>query len=119
MSDAATDEKPKTDQRLSETDRLVCAACGETVTRERFAVTRRDAHAHTVFNPMGQVFEIRCFSHAACVNAEPARTEFTWFPGYAWRLAHCAGCGVQLGWHYEGDGVPFYGLIRGRLRRGG
>ncbi|AMD91922.1 hypothetical protein [Desulfomicrobium orale] len=36
---------------------------------------------------------------------------FTWFPGYAWRFALCAGCGTHLGWEFRDRTSGFAGLI--------
>jgi hypothetical protein len=45
-------------------------------------------------------------------------TEFTWFEGYAWRIACCGHCHHHLGWRYELAGVAaseepsqFFGLL--------
>lgn len=51
---------------------------------------------------------------AAARTAEVTRA-YTWFPGYAWRLALCAKCGLHLGWHYRSSGDDFFGLILNRL----
>lgn len=115
MVEAGLKEKKETRKAVHPTDRILCAACGETITRARHAISRRDAHRHTVFNPMGQLFEIRCFAVADCINADPPYTEFSWFPGYSWQMAHCSGCGAQVGWYYRAPGDAFYGLIANRL----
>jgi hypothetical protein len=42
--------------------------------------------------------------------------EFTWFPGYGWRLALCAKCNTHLGWEFRGrDEHGFLGLILSAL----
>jgi hypothetical protein len=45
---------------------------------------------------------------------EPS-SEWSWFPGMRWRLALCGTCDSQLGWHFEGQAPPFWGLILDRL----
>lgn len=97
----------------------LCAACGSPVTRARWAIAPTGDHERTVFNPAGIVFRILVFGEAP--GADPcgaAFTDFTWFSGFAWRLALCRGCGVHLGWRYEGETAPrvFFGLIKDRLR---
>lgn len=73
-------------------------------------------HLHTLFNPAGLLFEIRCFDRAeGCEVHGDRTTEFTWFPGFAWNYAVCAACLEHLGWHFEGAGRGFFGLIRERL----
>lgn len=48
-------------------------------------------------------------------------TEFSWFPGYAWKVACCENCSRHIGWCYKSlnaDVKPkrFYGLSRANLR---
>lgn len=44
---------------------------------------------------------------------------WTWFPGRAWRIALCRGCGVHLGWSFEKEAMPpFFGLVKDRLVAG-
>ena len=76
---------------------------------------------HHRTNPAGVAFTFGCFS--AAPGAEPvgeATGRHSWFPGYAWRLALCWGCGTHLGWQFEGAEPTFFGLILDRLttRRG-
>ena len=114
MLDQAAQD-PGTDGLVEETDELYCAGCGHLVTRSRWAVARNGDHQHTVFNPAGVVFTIRCFNEAPGVAAKGTPTdEFTWFKGYDWQLVHCLGCGAHLGWQYSGDEV-FFGLIKPKL----
>lgn len=65
-------------------------------------------------NPHGHVFEVGCFATAHVRSIGPASHFFSWFPGYAWRVALCPGCGAHLGWAY-GDDAGFFGLILPRL----
>lgn len=116
-------ERPSTefDEALSPEDWLVCARCEHGVTREAWAIPVNGDHLHTVFNPAGHLFRVRCFSNApgAAVAGEPT-DHFTWFKGYVWRFALCAGCGEHLGWVYDGDaGDRFFGLVAPKLRAGG
>ena len=110
--------KPSSDvnDSLSDDDRLFCAACGHAVTRTTHAVARRGTHEHTVFNPMGRLFTIRCFSEAAgaTVWGDPT-PEFTWFPGFAWQYALCRGCAEHIGWVYTNTDDAFFGLIKQAL----
>lgn len=118
MLDEFTASNPETDVDLSEDDRLFCATCHGAVTRESLAIECRDAHEHTVFNPMGQVFVIRCFAEAwGIISPRDGHTEFSWFPGFQWRVALCGGCGVQLGWRYDRSTERFYGLIAKELTK--
>lgn len=97
---------------------LYCIACGALVTRSRWRFAMNGDHEHVVFNPAGLVFRVLCFREAPGAAAMgPATGEFTWFRGFRWRVASCVGCGVQLGWRYEGKPFPrlFFGLDQARL----
>jgi hypothetical protein len=74
-------------------------------------------HQHAFCNPYGIIFEIGCFRTApGCGYAGPATEEFSWFPGYSWRLALCSSCGTHLGWQYTApDKESFCGLILDNL----
>lgn len=93
---------------------IKCSACRSKVTEASARAEIDGRHRHTFFNPHGLVFDIGCFSRAAgCAPVSPPTTEFTWFPGYAWRIVVCRSCGVHLGWSYhsESGGGTFFGLI--------
>lgn len=99
-------------------DRLLCAACGDWVTRQAWRIAVGDSHAHTCTNPAGITFDVGCFADAPGARAVgPATARHTWFAGYRWRIAVCAGCGAHLGWVFAGGGAPaaFHGLILDRL----
>jgi hypothetical protein len=97
--------------------RIVCRTCGSTVTSTRARVEVAGAHEHTKRNPAGFVFRIGCFRDApGCAPWGDACAEHTWFAGYSWRIALCRGCGVHLGWAFEGPGDPFHGLVLARIR---
>jgi hypothetical protein len=103
------------DVRSARRRMLRCAACGTAITDDARRIEISGAHRHVFVNPEGHVFEIGCFAAAEGVRPSgPASDFFSWFPGYAWRVAICAGCSVHLGWTY-GDGPAFVGLILLRL----
>lgn len=98
---------------------LVCRVCGAAIARTGAACSIGGAFRHTFFNPAGIVFEIGSFVEAPGCTVSGAPTyEFTWFPGYAWRFAHCRGCGAHLGWQFAGP-AGFFGLVLDRLVEGG
>ena len=101
----------------SSEDDWLCAWCLEAVAKNqhRFSYEGRDEFVFT--NPEGIVFEIITFSRAGgCVQKGLTTLANTWFPGYAWSYALCAGCGQHLGWFYAGKD-QFLGLIKDRLVR--
>jgi hypothetical protein len=98
--------------REREDEVLRCRACEAEITREDERIEMSGAHAHTFVNPHGHVFEIGCFARApGCAVLGPGSAFFSWFPGYAWRIAVCSQCRTHLGWSF-GD---FWGLILPRL----
>jgi hypothetical protein len=96
---------------------IVCRQCRHPVTRPQERIAMAGSHRHSFANPTGLVFEIGCFRQASgCRLAGPASLEFSWFPGYRWRIALCGGCQVQLGWRFESPAQQsFSGLILERL----
>ncbi len=110
--DGAVDDEPGPDDGAGRL--LVCRACGHRVANASSIM--REAEGGRVFcNPHGLLFEIiRVKSAPGCVFAGPAVREFSWFPGYAWRIALCGTCGAHLGWRFEGESV-FFGLIESTL----
>jgi hypothetical protein len=102
---------------------LLCLACDQLITDARQRIRVQDAHEHRFMNPGGFLFHIGCFAPAiGCRGIGPDSWEYPWFAGFAWRLAHCGGCGRQLGWSFRSDPEPsgaatsFFGLVLDRLR---
>jgi hypothetical protein len=117
MLQKAPEAEKKTDADAGTDDAIYCAQCGHLLTRMRWAVDM-DGHERVFINPAGRVFRISCFKEAPGADDEGTPTEeYSWFPGYAWNLAICRGCGVHLGWRFEGTAVPavFFGLIKSAL----
>ncbi len=113
------DDVEKTEDRSP----LICASCGERITSVKERLEMNGTHAHTFTNPHGFSFDIGCFRSApGCTPQGQATEAWTWFRGYAWRVAVCGGCGAHLGWGYEPvpadpDSRGFFGLILDRLAR--
>lgn len=95
---------------------IVCASCRKAITAEGARISVAGAHEHRFVNPHGFVYDVQCFRDApGCEPVGPPTEEFTWFPGFAWSIAYCAGCATHLGWSFEGPGRAFYGLIKERI----
>lgn len=120
------DEAPRPESAPQDVDDeqgpvLVCRVCGTRVARRAWVVHIDDASAERVFfNPAGVMMEVLTLARAVNLVEQGTPTEeFTWFPGYAWRFAHCGGCGRQLGWRFlaVGGAVPvaFWGLLQREL----
>ena len=96
--------------------RLVCAVCAEPVTADEHRIAVEGRHRHRRSNPAGIDYEFGCFSRAPGAIAVGSPTsEHTWFAGLSWRIAICRGCGVHLGWRFDGTSSAFHGLILDRL----
>ena len=108
--------KAKPDARPKLEKRLFCAPCRHPVTHQDERISVQGGHEHRFINPQGISYHIGCFREAAgCAAAGEATTEYTWFKGYAWRIAYCAHCQVHLGWRFQSDDDYFHGLIVNRL----
>ncbi|MBI5783748.1 MAG: hypothetical protein HZA69_08390 [Gammaproteobacteria bacterium] len=112
--------KEKTNTRLAEKakkeKRLFCAACRHLITHQDQRVPVQGGHEHTFTNPRGITYHIGCYREAAgCSVVGESTAEFTWFLGYAWRVALCANCRTHLGWEFRSDSDYFHGLIVDRL----
>ena len=103
-------------------DALLCAQCATFVTRRAWREEVDGRSDHHCVNPLGIEFHVVSFREAPGAKAQgPARTEASWFSGYAWRLAVCTSCGTHLGWRFEqvgGQGL-FFGLIAAALAEKG
>jgi len=100
------------DEDATRSERILrCRACEAAIASIDDRIEIAGAHAHTFVNPHGHVFEIGCFARAdGCTTLGPASAFFSWFPGYAWRVAVCAGCRTHLGWSF-GEAPDFWGLV--------
>ena len=112
-------DEAKSESRLMEADDerlLLCAKCGHGIASPGARFEQAGKLVHTCVNPSGIVFTLGCFRDApGCAILEPPSFEFSWFSGYAWRIALCANCGEHLGWRFDGKVDGFYGLILAKL----
>lgn len=97
---------------------ILCAVCAQRITTGSQRTERLGSHAHTFTNPAGFEYHIGLFLTAPGCRRQGRATEaWTWFAGFAWCVALCAGCATHLGWAYSpsGPGEGFHGLILERL----
>jgi hypothetical protein len=96
---------------------ILCRSCRRIITHPGERIQMQGAHEYTFANPHGIVFQIGCFRSAAgCGYLGEPTTEFTWFRGFAWRVALCANCLINVGWLFAAPGGErFHGLILDRL----
>lgn len=108
--------KAQTDGKTEKEKRLFCAACRQPVTNQDERIQVQGGHEHRCTNPHGIIYHIGCFREAAgCTATGEATLEYSWFKGYAWRIALCTHCHLHLGWRFEAPGEYFHGLISDRL----
>lgn len=94
---------------------LLCAACGSRISSNAERIAVAGGHEHEFPNPTGILYRIGCFSDASgCRQVGESTFEWSWFAGFAWRIALCRHCGTHMGWGYGGE-TTFYGLILDRL----
>jgi hypothetical protein len=97
-------------------DWVACAACRALVAYSHARLSVNGAHSHSFINPAGLIFRVSCFAAApGVVSVGEASDDFTWFAGFAWRVALCRACGEHLGWSYHGLGSGFVALIEDRI----
>jgi hypothetical protein len=95
---------------------LHCVQCGQRITPVEARISVRARHTHVFTNPHGITYRIGCFGEApGVVRHGPPTRYWSWFPGYRWQIALCAGCGLHLGWSFVGGDELFHGLILNRL----
>lgn len=122
--DAASGDLERVVRRLRQKEqgdsgeRLCCHLCRHGITDRESALAVNGRQVHVRTNPAGVTFEFGCYDQApGCSAVGTPTTGHSWFPGYAWQLAVCGGCGEHLGWRFRGEG-GFFGLILERLVSG-
>lgn len=101
---------------IDEDERVIrCGTCGAKITHERERLTMNGSHEHEFMNPSAIRFVVQCFAAAPGCASEGARSSvWSWFPGFAWEIEICRGCGAHLGWSFHGARA-FYALVKERL----
>ncbi|MBI3778743.1 MAG: hypothetical protein HY274_07520 [Gammaproteobacteria bacterium] len=107
--------RPLPDAKVEKDERLFCSTCRHPVTHLNQRIAVGGGHEHRCINPQGIVYRIGCFREASCAADGETTMEYTWFRGYAWRIAYCAQCQAHLGWEFQSDNDCFHGLIVDRL----
>ena len=114
---AATEVEDAAEEEEREEKNVRCSHCGHEVTVLSEQTSVSGGHRHSFANPHGLLFEVGCFKSApGCRAAGPPSEEFTWFSGYAWRIAVCGNCLSHLGWFFVQAGeTGFIALILDRV----
>jgi hypothetical protein len=102
--------------RIDEEAWIRCGACGHALAPARARIEVEGKHEHTFVNPAGFEYTIRCFGEApGCAGAGEESTYWSWFRGFAWRMAACGGCGAHVGWSFRKEESAFWGLVVDRI----
>ncbi len=113
----APEKDTERETREREESIVVCAACNHALTKASARVDVDGRHEHAFANPDGYTFRVACYRDApGCTGAGPESTFWTWFKGFAWRVALCGACGAHVGWSYRSDASAFFGLIVDRIK---
>ncbi|RDX69160.1 Protein cereblon, partial [Mucuna pruriens] len=85
---------------LESIDLIQCKNCQTTIAkRSDMLVMSSEGPLSAYVNPGGYVHEIMTLYKAnGLALIGPAVAEYSWFPGYAWTIATCATCKIQMGW---------------------
>ncbi|GAB0100490.1 Protein cereblon [Sergentomyia squamirostris] len=96
-----------------------CAECNHKVAKfsDVFAMSKDGVQA-SYCNPGGYIHDTVTLYHVeedALAVERRKSTEFSWFPGYAWKISICSQCRWHLGWQFVAEKknlMPqsFYGL---------
>jgi hypothetical protein len=114
--DQAQEESPEERDEARRKDSLYCAKCHYPITRQSDRIGVNEKHQHVFANPHGYIYRIGCFGQApGCVAVGGESSEFTWFPGYSWRVVVCGQCLTLLGWSFRSQESLFFGLIVDKL----
>jgi len=113
----APEKQTERETRQGEDVVVVCAACNHALTKASARIEVDGHHEHAFANPDGYTFRVACYRDApGCTGAGPESTFWTWFKGFAWRVALCGGCGAHVGWSYRSDASSFFGLVVDRIK---
>lgn len=104
---------------LKKSAHFACSTCQGVLCQKSdvFSMSRSGPQSSFV-NPSGFIHDtITVRKAAGLVKTSNWSSQFTWFPGYQWRMAHCARCHRHIGWCYkstEAETKPrrFFGLSR-------
>jgi hypothetical protein len=113
--DGGTEQAPERSAGLDDGsggEQILCRRCGRYITSGKQRISVNGSHQHTFANPEGISFHIGCFARVqGCSFVGEPTGEWSWFRGYAWSVAYCAGCGLHLGWRYSSADDVFHGLV--------
>ncbi len=111
-----TERDERSESAIREQVWVRCSGCGHALAEARTSIEVEGKHLHTFVNPAGFDYTIRCFGEApGCAVSGEESTFWSWFRGFAWRMAVCGGCGAHVGWSFRKEASVFWGLIADRI----
>lgn len=108
---------------LEKCKHFVCTNCENKICRKEdvFAMSRSGPQCSFV-NSGGYIHDTLTVKSTCGLFLEVGWVEeFSWFPGYKWRIAHCRNCSHHIGWCYKHIDIKtrpkrFFGLSRNNVR---
>ncbi|GAQ86521.1 Putative ATP-dependent protease PIL [Klebsormidium nitens] len=107
---------------LETLDKLRCKACEVVIaSKSDLMVMSADGPIGAYVNPHGHIHETLTLRRVQGLALDGFQeTENSWFPGYAWTIAHCQNCGYHMGWKFTAvrPGMTpdcFWGVTRAHL----
>lgn len=104
---------------LKKSSHFACATCNAVICDKSLVFSMSHSGPQSSFvNPGGFIHDTITVRKAeGLMQAYNWSDQFTWFPGYLWRMAHCARCYHHIGWCYKSmraETKPrrFFGLSR-------
>ena len=108
---------------LENSTHFACSACKNAICDKEDVFPMSQAGAQNTFvNPNGFIHDTLTVRNASgLVQMSTWSNEFSWFPGYGWRYAHCDICNQHIGWCYKANDPAtkprkFFGLSRAGVR---
>uniref|UniRef100_A0A915E7R1 Protein yippee-like n=1 Tax=Ditylenchus dipsaci TaxID=166011 RepID=A0A915E7R1_9BILA len=106
---------------VSEMHYLACNMCGDIKCELNDLINLSvEANGTHFVNPSGFVHDLFTVNRIENVIMRGmASTEFSWFPGYAWKTFECNNCSSHLGWQFTSRKLlpkKFYGITRKSIK---
>jgi len=120
LRDEEVDTREDDEVAEEEYRRIRCRTCRNEVGDPGDTFRAGEDPVQVFVNQAGFAHEVMTVRNAwnVLITGQPT-TEFTWFPGYAWRHLLCGRCGSHLGWLYlaVADATPrsFVGFRRAEV----
>ncbi|KAL5965797.1 Protein cereblon [Taenia solium] len=83
---------------------LACSRCKAAISSQKNVIClSHEGSTLAYVNPHGFIFDMLTLStvrpDSVFLTGSPT-AEYSWFPGYAWTIAHCGACNSHMGWRF-------------------